>query len=320
MLSDMKLNLKQELLRERNALKGILADGFRDVLSEELQSIRGDSGEMKKLVELEKQMQEQREQGLKIRLDDLQETVLTVKRLVEETGKETKDLRQPPVGLVPPRLPVPTSNRKKTELPIARRKRGRHHTWHNQDSSSMLDGSKSPSPCKIERSSPSARVLLKLPSDSLRSVIKSAQQARTEGEEPTALDCLVRSGASPSAAAALEAAQSVSKRRAEDGLALPSVSEMIKTPQAKEIDELEIKSEIRSEENEQWKHQWTRQMKARVSSQLGRHESSHMKRSVSRFLGEEASVRHRTKYFAQIQPKSKIEKMAALPQTSCCCR
>jgi len=74
----------------------------------------------------------------------------------------------------------------------------------------------------------------------------------------------------------------------------------------------------RSEENEKWKQNWTRQMRARLSSQLGDLGRSKKKtkgavtRSMSKFIGADASARHRQTLAQMYQvhpPKTKLEQL-----------
>ncbi|CAE7722002.1 YAH3, partial [Symbiodinium pilosum] len=224
------------------------------------------------------------------------EHLRAVKMMLEEHQREEAG---PPAEVAAPAKEVsPRKGRSESPVKVTR-SQARHHTWHNQSSSC--------SPGKqAERSS-----LLKLPAESLRTVVRATQAARSP------IRFADDKSATPSARAAALAAAAMRSEKEAASAASRNASP-IHSPNTRE-DDIESRS-ARSEENEKWKQNWTRQMRARLSSQLGDlgHGPSKKKtkgavtRSMSKFIGADASARHRQTLAQMYQvhpPKTKLEQL-----------
>lgn len=261
--------LQRVVLEVRQVLREELESRLRRVMTEEMLPLRLD------LVQRQQQVQQMQ----------LQEHLRAVKTMLEEHQASM------PPQVAPPSVKVSdaeaeSKERSRSPSKLSRkvvRSKTRHHTWHHQ--------------CCESNGSPS-RQLLKLPAESLRSVVRATQQVRS----PIRFKEVCHS---PSSAAAAAAAASMRSER--DTRAGSPCS-------PKEDASIESRS-ARSEENEKWKQSWTKQMRARLSSQLGdlghtkKKNASAVTRSMSKFLVD-GSARHKqtlAQMYQAHQPKSRLE-------------
>jgi len=257
-----KSQLQQEVRQAlREALQEELLEGLRRTLGEELLGLRLD-------------LAQRQQQSQKLQLDEL----YAVRRLLTSRIFQSSPASEAP----------PETSRQDAALPdpeAASRRRKRHHTWH-------FNGAAPASEHGTQQSfGPAA--LLQLPAESLRHVVKAAQQARKLGEDASPMKLVA--AVSPSTFAAHTAAVSVSAQAAEwaaSRCGSPTRQNSMEVEMKRK--ESDVTSGQRSVENERWKYDWRHQLQGRISSQLADLQSTGpVSRSLSKFLGPGDSTRHR---------------------------